>query len=257
MLFVILTIIAYLVTILAIVSKLTKTISNKLNTQIILGLGTTSILLHFMTLCHQLSNVTELGLSVINVISFICLFMSLLATFALTKWKTIWLPLLIIYVLSLVTVIFSGFLTGDEAKKLIQNKTLLFHIFIAMLSYALFFIATLYALQLKLIDIKLKNKALSFNSNLPPLLTVERHLFRLTLLAQSLLTIALITGIIYLPQFFSPSQIHKTILSFLAWFIYSLLLFGQWKLHWRGKRVLIYTISGIILLTLGYFGSRV
>nr|WP_235961785.1 hypothetical protein [Spirabiliibacterium mucosae] len=33
-------------------------------------------------------------------------------------------------------------------------------------------------------------------------------------------------------------------------------MIGHQKLHWRGKRVLIYTISGMILLTIAYFGSR-
>ncbi|MDU6259877.1 MAG: inner membrane protein YpjD, partial [Haemophilus parainfluenzae] len=30
----------------------------------------------------------------------------------------------------------------------------------------------------------------------------------------------------------------------------------HWRLGWRGKRMIIYAISGIILLTIGYFGSR-
>ncbi len=258
MLFAILTIIAYLATILAIISKLTQIIPNKINTQFILGLGTTSILLHFMALSNQLSSMAVLGLSVINIISFICLLMTLLATFALVKWKNIWLVLLVIYSLSCVSLLLSSISTGNTAQILAKNNILLFHIFVAIFSYILFFIALLYVFQLRFIDARLKNKKnLLLKTNLPPLVTVEKHLFNLTLLAQILLTITLATGLISFPHAFINAQLNKMLLSFLAWFVYGILLFGQWKLHWRGKRVLIYSISGIILLSIGYFGSRI
>ncbi|MDP8098621.1 cytochrome C assembly family protein [Pasteurella atlantica] len=257
MLFVILTIITYVAAILWIAPTIIKTNTNKPNTTVILGFGILAVLLHFITLSNQLSTMFGFRLTIINVVSFICLLMSLMMTFAITKWKTSLLPLLVIYILSIVSVALSGVITGETAKYFSQNISLLFHISIAMLSYAMFFIALLYVFQLKWIDIKLKNKQLSFNSHLPPLMTVERHLFSLTFIAQVLLTLTLITGIIYLPQVFSNNQIHKTVFSFMAWIIYAMLLFGQWKLHWRGKRVLIYSISGMILLTVGYFGSRI
>ena len=91
---------------------------------------------------------------------------------------------------------------------------------------------------------------------LPPLMTVERHFFMLTVAAQALLTLTLITGMVYLHNFFAPEQVHKAIFSFLAWLVYNVQLLGQWKFRWRGNRVLIYAISGMILLTIGYFGSH-
>ncbi len=258
MLFVILTILAYIITILTIVSKLTQIIPNKLNTQIILGLGTISILLHFITLNNQLSGITGSGFSIINIVSFVCLLMSLLATLALTKWKNIWLPILVIYSLSCVCLLLSSILIGKTAQIFAKDSVLLFHIFVTMSSYFLFLIALLYAFQLRFIDAKLKNKKnLLFKTNLPPLVTVEKHLFNLTLLAQILLTITLITSVIYPCLSFIDKQLNKTLLSCFAWFVYAILLFGQWKLHWRGKRVLIYSILGMILLTTGYLGSHI
>jgi ABC-type uncharacterized transport system permease subunit len=50
--------------------------------------------------------------------------------------------------------------------------------------------------------------------------------------------------------------VNKAVFSSVAWLIYAIQILGQWKLNWRGKRVLIYSISGMILLTVGYFGSR-
>lgn len=97
---------------------------------------------------------------------------------------------------------------------------------------------------------------MAFSPVVPPLMTVERHFFTLTMVAQGLLTVALVTGMIYLHNFFAPEHIHKAIFSFIAWIVYNILLLGQWKLRWRGNRVLIYSISGMILLSVAYFGSR-
>lgn len=252
---ILLTLFSYLATILCIISKLTTSGGKRITLPVVLGMASFSILLHFITLSNQLAHISVPGVTLINIISFACLILSLIATLTLTKWKNIWLAVLVIYSFSCVSLLLSGILTENMVNILAKDNLLLFHIFGAMLAYVLFFIAQLYVFQLRFIDAKLKNKKnLVLKTNLPPLVTVEKHLFSLTLLAQVLLTITLITGVIYLPDAFLETQFKKNILSFMAWFVYALLLFGQWKLHWRGKRVLIYSISGMILLTASYFG---
>lgn len=80
--------------------------------------------------------------------------------------------------------------------------------------------------------------------------------FKILSVGQLLLSLALFSGAVSLQNFFAPEQLQKAVFSFLAWLVFAILLFGHRKLHWRGKRVLIYTISGMILLTAAYFGSR-
>lgn len=228
--------------------------SPRISLKSVVIVGFIATLLHFITLSHFLIAKGGQNFTLANVAALISLIMSLLATLALPRWKTVWFPVSIIYVLSIVTVAVSSFIEGSVIKQLAENKGLLFHLAIAVFSYALFFIALLYALQLKWLDKKLKAK--QFSPELPALMTVYRHFFNLTLAAQILLTVALITGMIYLHNFFAAEHIHKAIFSSIAWLIYAILLLGQWKLHWRGNRVLIYSISGMILLTFAYFGSR-
>lgn len=220
----------------------------------VLAVGATACVLHLLSLSGHLMSDEGLNFTLANVAALISLIMSVLATLALPRWKTIWFPVVIIYAFGMVTVAVSSFVSGSVIKQLAENKGLLFHLAIALFSYALFFIALLYAFQLKWLDRKLKAK--QFSPNLPALMTVERHFFNLTLVAQSLLTIALITGMIYLHNFFANEHIHKAIFSSLAWLVYNILLLGQWKLRWRGNRVLIYSVSGMMLLTFAYFGSR-
>ena len=49
---------------------------------------------------------------------------------------------------------------------------------------------------------------------------------------------------------------HKTVLSTLAWVIFSILLLGRWRLGWRGTRALAWTTGGFVALVLAYFGSK-
>jgi ABC-type uncharacterized transport system permease subunit len=60
----------------------------------------------------------------------------------------------------------------------------------------------------------------------------------------------------FLDNMFAKEQAHKTILSLLAWGLYSVILAGHWLFGWRGKPMIWSTILAGVLLTLAYFGSR-
>lgn len=249
---------AYVSALLCILPTLAKLdVNQKPNTKLVIGFGLLAVVLHLFSLYHQLFVSAGQNFTIANVGSLISVMISLIATLALTRWKTVWFPLSIIYPLGIVSVALSAFVEGSFIKQLAENSGFLFHLAIAIISYALFVIALLYAFQLKWLDYKLKSKKLAFSPVLPPLMTVERHFFHLTLVAQVLLTVTLISGMIYLHNFFAPEHIYKAVFSFMAWIVYSILVLGQWKLRWNGSRVLIYSAAGMLLLTIAYFGSRI
>ncbi|MCV5648491.1 cytochrome c biogenesis protein CcsA, partial [Escherichia coli] len=83
-------------------------------------------------------------------------------------------------------------------------------------------IGALYALQLAWLDHKLKaKKSLAINPNLPPLLMVERQLFKIILIGNLLLTGTLITGFVFVQYMFAQGKAHKVTLSFMAWIVHS------------------------------------
>ncbi|WP_186748412.1 cytochrome c biogenesis protein CcsA, partial [Vibrio crassostreae] len=87
------------------------------------------------------------------------------------------------------------FLPSTSIKHLENDPKLLVHISLALFSYATITIGALYALQLAWIDHKLKKKkARVINPNLPPLMMVERQLFKIILIGNGLLTGTLLTG---------------------------------------------------------------
>lgn len=225
-------------------------------TKTVFLIGAAAVFCHLISWVGSVLTAEGQNFTVANVVSLMSLLMSAVATVALLKWKTVWFPLITVYAFGLCSVAVSGFVTGSFIKHLEETPGLVFHLGIALFSYALFFIALLYAFQLQWLDHRLKSKKYAFCSMLPPLMTVERHFFTLTVAAQALLTVTLISGMVYLHNFFAPEQVNKAVFSSVAWLIYAIQILGQWKLNWRGKRVLIYSISGMILLTVGYFGSR-
>lgn len=227
------------------------------NIKAVFSIGLVAVVCHFASLTTNF--ILEGGsqnYSLANANALMSFFLSAFATLALPRLKTIWFPLMVVYTFAICSIVLTLFTTGNFIRNLAQNSGLVFHLGIALFSYALFFLALLYALQIKWLDKKLKSKKFIFCQLLPPLMTVERHFFTLTVAAQALLTVTLISGIIYLHNFFAPEQVHKAVFSFVAWIMYSVLILGQWKWRWRGNRVLIYSISGMILLTVGYFGSH-
>ncbi|PJG85250.1 cytochrome C assembly family protein [Conservatibacter flavescens] len=217
-----------------------------------------AIVFHIISVNQVLSNLIDgHNFTLMEIGSLMSVIIATLATIAmLLNVNTLWFLLPIVYCFSVINLVVATFLPGHVVQHLSQNTGLLIHIGLALFAYAVCFIALLYAIQLTWIDHNLKHKKMTFSPMIPPLMTVERHFFRVLLSGEILLTLTLISGVIYLADFFAEQNIQKAIFSFVAWIIFGLLLIGHQQLHWRGKRVLIYTISGMILLTVAYFGSR-
>ena len=178
-----------------------------------------------------------------------------LATLSMFLVSTMWFVLPIVYAFSIISLIFATFLSSHIIQMLNQNTLMLFHIGLSLFTYAVCFIATLYVIQLVWLDRNLKKRKIQFSPAIPPLMAVERHFFCLFSMGEALLTLTLISGTYHVLQAVTPENLHKAIFSFLAWISFGIACFGHWRLGWRGKRMIIYAISGIILLTIGYFGS--
>jgi ABC-type uncharacterized transport system permease subunit len=200
----------------------------------------------------------EMGqnMSMLNVASLVGWLISvtmLLASFKLPN--TILLP--VVYSFTGLLVLLSGLIPNAHVMQISVQPNLLIHISLALFAYTCLAIASLYAVQLSYINLRLKEKNASLlHSSLPPLMAVENILFKLLLVGTILLTLSLVSGFMFLDDMFAKEQAHKTVLSLLAWWLYSIIMFGHFVFGWRGKPVIWSTIVGGILLTLAYFGSR-
>jgi ABC-type uncharacterized transport system permease subunit len=93
---------------------------------------------------------------------------------------------------------------------------------------------------------------------LPPMQTMESLMFQMIGVGFVLLTLTLISGAFFSDQIFGiPLKLtHHIVLASLAWVVYAILLVGRWRLGWRGRIAVHWTLGGIVLLILGYFGSK-
>ena len=85
---------------------------------------------------------------------------------------------------------------------------------------------------------------------------MERLLFRMIAVGFILLSVSLLSGLVFLEDIFAQHLIHKTVLSIAAWGVFALLLWGRWRLGWRGRIAIRWTLAGFAVLMLAYFGSK-
>ena len=91
---------------------------------------------------------------------------------------------------------------------------------------------------------------------LPPLTELESLLFRTIWVGFALLTATLVTGVLFVDDFFAQHLMHKTVLSVLSWLAFGALLLGRWRHGWRGTRAVGWTLAAMALLVLAFFGSK-
>lgn len=93
-------------------------------------------------------------------------------------------------------------------------------------------------------------------ANLPALEAMEESLFLLIAFGFALLTLALLSGLVFVSDLFAQHLAHKTVLSIVAWGVFGVLLWGRWRSGWRGRTALRWTLGGYSVLLLAYFGSK-
>lgn len=139
-----------------------------------------------------------------------------------------------------------------------ENSLFIAHVWIAMIAYSLFTFAALHALLMAIAERNLHHKTTIIQlPSFPPLMVMESLLFKIIGFGFVLLTITLISGILFSEQIFNkPMQFnHKSIFSIASWLIYAGLLFGRYRYGWRGLKAIRWTLTGFILLVLAYIGS--
>lgn len=133
------------------------------------------------------------------------------------------------------------------------------HIAVALTAYAMLIVAALQALLLLSLERRLhRGLTPRGEAAMPPLLTLERFLFRLVGLGYALLTLTLLSGIVFSEELFGKplTLTHKIVFSVLGWLVFGALLFGRYRYGWRGRIALRWILVGSVLLLLGYIGSK-
>ena len=155
--------------------------------------------------------------------------------------------------------LFPLFFPGDHVLANAASPAFRVHFVIAMLAYSLFTLAALHAMLMSVASRQLHSARFSrLLAGLPPLLTMEALLFRLISIAFVLLTLTLVTGLLFSETLFGQAlrADHKTVFAVISWMLFGGLLVGRRLWGWRGRVALRWTLAGFVALMLAYVGSR-
>ena len=177
------------------------------------------------------------------------------------------------YPVAALAAIMPGWFTGSLMGVYINSVWFKLHLAIAIGAYGLMTIAAAHAVLMSFQEKHLHSPAMRVagpgshtDSNafkhwldkLPPLLVMERLLFRMVLLGFVFLTLTLISGVAFSEEWFHKAMRfdHKTVFAIISWLIFAALLLGRFVYGWRGKTALRWTMGGFVTLLLAYVGSR-
>lgn len=138
-----------------------------------------------------------------------------------------------------------------------ENWEMTIHILSSIIAFSLLNIAALQAVLLAIQDQQLRShNPKRLITALPPLQAMETLLFQMIGTGLFFLTVSLFSGFLFIEDLFAQHLVHKTVLSMIAWIIFSSLLLGRMRYGWRGNLAIQWTLIGFVLLLLAYFGSK-
>lgn len=233
----------------------TKIVQDEPNKSI-LFIGVLASILHVIILFSDTITSDGLNPSFVNSFSLVSWLVVLLYLIAQLRKPVETLGVLLFPTAGL-AVLLQLFWPGDSATNNMSFE-LEVHILLSLLAYGLLAIAAGQSILLLIQNRYLKNKHPGgFIRSLPALQSMETLLFQMIQVGFILLTLALLSGFIFLDNIFAQHLAHKTVLSIIAWLLFAILLWGRWHFGWRGKKAIHFTLGGFIFLMLSYFGSKI
>lgn len=145
-----------------------------------------------------------------------------------------------------------------------QDWSILFriHLLAALAAYSFMTIAVVQAVLLMRKESLVANPATlnqgGLLTSMPSLLAMERILFRIVACGFVCLTLVLVLGAMATYEAHQTYFVfeHKTILTWLAWIVFAVLLAGRRFLGWRKKKALVWFWVGIAFLAVAYLLYR-
>jgi ABC-type uncharacterized transport system permease subunit len=145
-----------------------------------------------------------------------------------------------------------------------QSPAFGWHVAVAVMAYSTLTIAAFHAVLMALQEARLHTKPSKQGflggaiDQLPALLTMEKLLFRMISIGFVLLSLTVLSGVVFSEQLFGKALRwdHKNVFALLSWLLFAALLAGRRWRGWRGKTALRFTLAGFATLALAYVGSR-
>jgi len=214
-----------------------------------------ALLFHATDIGFTMRNAGGWDLSLFTTISLMTWLMAFIAMLAGVKWANAH-PGIIIYPFVALSLILKVELPSPQPPTL-SDPALEWHVLLSIASYSFLMLAALQAIVLAIQEKHLRQRHVAgLMRKLPPMQSMEAILFQLIITGFTLLTMGLITGLMFVENLFAQHLVHKTVLSLIAWCVFAGLLWGRFRYGWRGQTAVKWTLAGFVFLVLAYMGSQ-
>jgi ABC-type uncharacterized transport system permease subunit len=224
--------------------------------RLFLGLSVAALLCHAGVVWSGIFTNSGVELGFYKVSALIFLVINLICIASLSR-RPLQNLLVALFPLSALAVLVSSYAPDTAPIRTDMPTGILLHIGSSILAYAVLTLAAAQAALLAAQDHQLKHRhTRGLVQVLPPLQLMETMLFELLWVGEILLTVAILSGFVFLDDIFAQSLVHKTVLTLGAWLLLAVLLWGHHRLGWRSTTAVRLTLAGFGLLVLAYFGSK-
>lgn len=211
---------------------------------------------HGVVAWHNLVDGEGINLGLIKLFSLLSLAVNYLCVAALLR-RPLQNLLIVLFPLSALAVLIATL--GPDTRNAQQGVPLgvALHIGSSVVAYAMLTLAAIQAALLAAQDAQLKRREMGgLLGTLPPLQLMESMLFELIWVGVVALTVSIGSGFIFMDDIFAQHLVHKTVLSLIAWLLFTILLWGHHRRGWRSQTAVRFTLSGFAFLMLAFVGSK-
>ncbi len=218
--------------------------------------GFAAVILHSVVLYKHLFSVGGLQFGFFDAGSSVMLVISVMALLISITRNTEVLAVVLLPIAAL-TLLTQSLFPSSYMLPYDSPQGLKIHVLVSIIAYSLLGLAACLSILLSLQNRMLHNhRPGGWMKRLPPLQVMEKLLFDSILAGFIGLTLALLSGFLFLEDIFAQHLAHKTVLSIVAWLVFAVLIIGRLTLGWRGRTAIRWTLSGFVSLMLAYFGSK-
>ncbi|WP_444998106.1 cytochrome C assembly family protein [Aliikangiella sp. IMCC44359] len=132
----------------------------------------------------------------------------------------------------------------------------LLHILTGIAAMSILLLAALQSALVLYLDKGLRKHPANIHRWLGSLQEMERYLIQLLTIGFILMSFSLLLVVLLPAEQKSNQVLHKIILTIASWVVLAILMFGRYVQGWRGVFAAKWSLLGIFLLLLGYFGSK-
>ncbi len=224
----------------------------------VLGMGVLAMLCHAIVAWAGISETSGLSLGFYKISALVFLVINVACVLLLLLLRRQMENLLVVlFPLSAMSVLVSAYAPDTAAISTDLPGGMLLHIGSSILAYAVLTLAAAQAALVAAMDYQLRHRhTRGIVQVLPPLQLMETMLFELLAVGVALLTVAIVSGFIFIEDIFAQHLVHKTVLTILAWVLFSVLLWGHLQLGWRSQTAVRLTLAGFAALMLAFFGTK-